>query len=108
MALSEYDWDEIWNYGGANTPPIRHGHVVLHEWTNDDPELVFCAIIVDTVGDYYAVEGWTDYTGWGCRDDVTWYGPFNSVMTAANNLDRESRRHLGFEHAPVPNGLYRD
>lgn len=106
--IQNYDWDQIWDYGHRDTPPIRQEHSILFEWCNDDVELSFAAVIKDTVGDYYSVEGWTDYTGWGCRDSVEWFGPYNSVIKATQQLSIESRRHLGFDHSPVPEDIYRD
>ncbi len=106
--IRQSDWTEIWNYGHADTPPIRQDHSILFEWTNGDDELAFAAIIQDIAGDYYSVEGWADYTGWGCQDKVDWFGPYNSVIKAAQQLSIESRRHLGFDHSPVPEDIYRD
>ena len=45
--IADYDWDQIWTYGDANTPPIRDEHSILFEWCNDDPELSFAAVIQD-------------------------------------------------------------
>ena len=106
--IADYDWDQIWTYGDANTPPIRDEHSILFEWCNDDPELSFAAVIQDIAGDYYSFEGWTDYTGWGCRDSVEWFGPHGTLLSAVNQLSLESRRHLGFDHSGIREDIYRD
>ena len=56
---------------------------------------------------YYAFSAWTDYTGWGCQDGVDWYGPFPSIMGAANSLAQWERRVLGFEHTPEHKDIFR-
>lgn len=108
MDLDGYDLDQIWGYAeGLN----REGAVLLHQYCTS-PEgygsMDFCGIYKLADGDYWAFDGWTDTTGWGCQEDATWYGPFGSVLGAAGMLSQEHRRELGIEARAVPNGLYRD
>jgi hypothetical protein len=108
--IASSDWDEIWDYSRYDVP-TRPGHVVLHEWSESnegETELDCAAVILDTFGQYYSVEAWTDYTDWGCHYGIEWNGPFASVLAAVNALSQEHRRRLGFEHAPNHGDIYRD
>lgn len=106
--LSEYDLSEIWGYAEGIS---RDGAELLHQY-NVSPEGYgsqdFCGIYKLANGEYWAFDGWTDTTGWGCREDVTWYGPRKSVLGAASLLSQEHRRALRFEARAIPEDIYRD
>lgn len=111
VEIDDYDWNEIFARSDNNsvTPPARQYSEIVYSYKSDGCEPNFAGVVKNTLtGSYYSFSAWTDYTGWGCRDGVEWFGPFESVMGAVSQLTQEDRRNLGFEHSPVPEDIYRD
>lgn len=108
-ALTDHDLHQIWTYApvGVSDRDAR----LLHSYCTS-PEgywsLDFCGIYELKNGEFWAFDGWTDTTGWGCQENADWYGPRASVEAAASLLTQEHRRALKFETAPVYEDIYRD
>ena len=107
--LDPYDLNNIW--AAAPDGVYRDGAKLLYSYCTS-PEgygsLNFCGIYRLANEEFWAFDGWTDTTGWGCRDGVDWYGPTTSAVEAANLLSQEHRREMGFEARAIPEDLFRD
>lgn len=92
--IDVYDWHEILNRGGPQDSPS-----VVRSWTDHDCEPNFTGIVYTFMG-FYSFEAWTDYTGWGCGENVEWFGPYPTELHASADLSVEAQRHLGYEVYP--------
>lgn len=61
-------------------------------WESDGPNLV--AIVRLASDEWAAVNGWADYTGWGCRDGVTWWIGSSREAVELGGLDEFDRERL--------------
>lgn len=99
-----YDWDEIWSFA----PIAREDSDVLYAYKSDMAEPNFAGLVKTSNGNVYAFEGWHDYTGWDCRADCEWFGPFETKEDAIKLLSEENRRGLGFVPYPEYKNLWTD
>lgn len=111
--MSDYvldDWDMNYIFEEAPVLVTKEEANVLYEYaiSPEGYSSVECALVVEQESKYWSVDAWADTTGWDCRSGVNWYGPYDSVMGAVNQLSQEHRRALGFEHSPIPEDVYRD
>lgn len=96
MGYCTYDFTESMRIAGVKLEDVEH---VLAGWGNVDAEGACCEecggewsggfIFQTTDGRVGKVEGWCDYTGWGCQDgaDVEWMEPGAGLFPIPNGAD---------------------
>ncbi|NUS57064.1 MAG: hypothetical protein HOV66_19740 [Streptomycetaceae bacterium] len=74
-------------------------------WTPERPvnpgsELAIVLLGTLRDGRWFALEGWNDYTGWGCQDNVDTFIGASREDAIRNGLTVEGRHHLGLSNPP--------
>ncbi|MGW4920542.1 hypothetical protein ACWEPO_30135 [Streptomyces albidoflavus] len=98
VALDEYLWDALYEYGDGSIPEPGHIAEITNVWATSPEgysslDLALVARLTD--GRWATCVAWADTTGFGCQQNVDWRINDNRELAISHGLDKESRAHLG-------------
>lgn len=98
VGFDAYMWRNLYEFDEAHNAPEPETIVeVTHLWAispegYSDTNIALLARLTD--GTWASCVAWSDTSGFGCQEDVTWLTG-SRAQAISHGLDKEARSHLG-------------